>query len=430
MVSSAIEMTETIETSDEGTIDDGPIVINPDIISKSEDDDDDTEVAEGAGTGGSIKVGTDPEITSLQITYLSPPEQEPVRVLLEAIAVSYDPIVHWEWDFGDNTTKEGKDVPRVFHDYTNEGDYSVSVTVYDSEGRKGMSIMAGMFEKPHAEFTARFVKCDDPLTVKFTDLSSSMGMLLSWEWDFNADGIVDSTDINPIYTFSEPGYYNVTLTVEGTLGQPDSKTWPVLASTPPTSDFMASPIIIGSQLKVDFTDLSTTLGTNDEQLALWQWNFGDGTTSTEQHTTHTYNGMGPFTVSLTVTESDGNCAIRTRTINKANVPDASFIVTPTESLAIQFFNTSTPGNEETSWLWSFGDGFVSNEENPVHTYDESGEYTVSVSIIEHISDPLDPNTMTYVITSASADIEVSDATSTPFTLTIEKAVKPNMVSEE
>lgn len=416
--SAALEMTETVETLSEGTVATGPMTIDPRILQGGTEVDESTQEQDAEATQ-SIEVGTAPEVDLLPPTYLTPPEQEPVRVLLEATATSYDPIVLWEWDFGDGTTKTGVSVPRVFHDYTNEGDYSVSVTVYDAEGRKGMSIMAGMFEKPYADFTAEVVKCDDPLTVKLTDLSTSIGMLLSWEWDFDGDMVTDSTEMNPVYTFPSPGVHNVTLTVKGTLGQPDSQTKQLTAGSPPVADFLCTPTVSGSKLTVNFTDLSVP-GDETDQLALWQWDFGDNTTSTERFPSHTYSSMGPYTVSLTVTESDGNCNTRTKTIKAISSTKTAFVAEAVGPLGVQFSNVSA-SSSNISCLWDFGDGYLSTEQDPSHTYAERGTYTVSLSIMENVSDPLDPDTLTSMVSSASAEIEVTDASITPFSLSIQKA---------
>ncbi len=52
-----------------------------------------------------------------------------------------------------------------------------------------------------------------PLSVEFTDVSASDPEILTWEWDFESDGIIDSEDQNPIWVYEEPGIYTVTLTI-------------------------------------------------------------------------------------------------------------------------------------------------------------------------------------------------------------------------
>jgi formylglycine-generating enzyme required for sulfatase activity/PKD repeat protein len=68
-----------------------------------------------------------------------------------------------------------------------------------------------------ANFSADVVSGTPPLTVAFADHST--GGITNWSWDFNGDGNPDSTEQNPVVTFSQPGTYTVTLTVSGPYGQ-------------------------------------------------------------------------------------------------------------------------------------------------------------------------------------------------------------------
>ena len=78
------------------------------------------------------------------------------------------------------------------------------------------SILILEYEPPKANFTANTTKGTAPLTVQFTDLSTGA---TEWQWDFNNDTIIDSTEQNPTYTYTQPGTYTVTLTVKGPGGQ-------------------------------------------------------------------------------------------------------------------------------------------------------------------------------------------------------------------
>jgi PKD repeat protein/DMSO/TMAO reductase YedYZ molybdopterin-dependent catalytic subunit len=69
---------------------------------------------------------------------------------------------------------------------------------------------------PVAEFSANTTLGIVPLTVQFTD--GSTGTPNAWSWDFNNDGIVDSTIQNPVYNYSTSGVYGVNLTVSNTVG--------------------------------------------------------------------------------------------------------------------------------------------------------------------------------------------------------------------
>ncbi|WP_321421164.1 DUF3344 domain-containing protein [uncultured Methanobacterium sp.] len=69
---------------------------------------------------------------------------------------------------------------------------------------------------PVAGFTANTTIGNVPLAVQFTDAST--GYVSSYAWDFDNDGITDSTDKNPSYTYSAPGTYTVKLTVTNSGG--------------------------------------------------------------------------------------------------------------------------------------------------------------------------------------------------------------------
>jgi outer membrane protein assembly factor BamB len=69
---------------------------------------------------------------------------------------------------------------------------------------------------PVANFSANVTSGEAPLTVAFTDLSGPN--VTGWQWDFDNDGEIDSTEQNPVYTFSSAGNYTVSLKVTNSGG--------------------------------------------------------------------------------------------------------------------------------------------------------------------------------------------------------------------
>lgn len=63
---------------------------------------------------------------------------------------------------------------------------------------------------PVANFSAEVISGTVPLTVNFTDESTGAE---SWAWDLDGDGILDSTEQNPVHTYTTAGEYSVNLTV-------------------------------------------------------------------------------------------------------------------------------------------------------------------------------------------------------------------------
>ena len=128
-------------------------------------------------------------------------------------------------------------------------------------------------------------------------------------------------------------------------------------------------------LSVQFIDTST----NSAQS--WLWNFGDGSTSSEQNPTHTYTSAGTYNVTLNVTNADGsNTSTQLSYITAAVTPVSNFSANVTSGdipLSVNFTDLSQ--NSPTSWLWDFGDGSTSTDQNPTHTYASSGIYNVSLN---------------------------------------------------
>lgn len=92
-------------------------------------------------------------------------------------------------------------------------------------------------ELPEAEFSSNLTSWVSPLTAQFTDLSQSA---LSWKWDLNGDGIMDSTARNPIYTYTSYGNYTVSLNISNRNGL-DSETKIDYITVTPLSILSASP---------------------------------------------------------------------------------------------------------------------------------------------------------------------------------------------
>jgi PKD repeat protein len=147
---------------------------------------------------------------------------------------------------------------------------------------------------------------------------------------------------------------------------------------PPTADFTVNPASGTVPLTVAFTDQSSGSPTS------WRWDFGDGTSSTSQSPTHTYAAAGTFTVSLTAANAAGsNTATKADAVTATPPPPptADFSATPTTGgapLEVAFADRSA--GAPTSWSWDLGDGGRSTAQNPAHTYDSPGSYTVSLTV--------------------------------------------------
>lgn len=202
------------------------------------------------------------------------------------------------------------------------------------------------------------------LRVLFTDASTGA---TSWRWQFGDNS--ESTETSPSHTYAAAGTYVVTLTVSNAGGNASKSQFVTVSlGSGPAAAFEFT--VSGHQ--VNFVDKSTG------NPASWSWSFGDNGTSTQQNPIHTYATAGAYTVTLTVRNSAGeNSTSQVVTIAAGTPPKASFEFT-TKGLQANFVDTST--NTPTEWSWLFGDGGSSTSQNPIHTYPDSGNFTVTLIV--------------------------------------------------
>jgi len=147
------------------------------------------------------------------------------------------------------------------------------------------------------------------------------------------------------------------------------------ADTPLIANFSADPESGCVPLEVNFADLS--LG----NPISWFWEFGDESTSNEQNPEHIYNSAGMFNVKLKVSnESETDSIIKYNYVLVFPIV-ADFHASPQSGLApltVQFYDDSDCN--PTSWFWDFGDDSTSTEQNPEHTYEETGYYDVKLHV--------------------------------------------------
>ena len=174
------------------------------------------------------------------------------------------------------------------------------------------------------------------------------------------------------------------------------------------ADFTATPTSGVAPLNVQFTDTSS----NNTQS--WAWQFGDGNTSTQENTSHTYYAKGIYTVNLTV---QGLCGEDTVTkqinVDECILPNASFTyITYDCNTTVTFTDTST-GNPQ-NLTWQFGDGATSSEKNPVHTYANAGTYSVTLTAKTVCSDGTSRESTTTKQVIVDPEVPpVADFTATP-----------------
>ncbi len=260
----------------------------------------------------------------------------------------------------------------------------------------GLFIYSMIFSQ-NAQFITDESEGCDLLVVQF-DASSSSGVEpLTYTWDFdNGNDPVTETSPTARAIFNSPGTYQVELVVEDANGNKSSPyTRTINIYEGPSANFSYTGATSGcAPLTLDFRDQSTT---GDNTITEWLWEFGDGSTSTEQHPSHTYSTSGNFNVSLYITDSKGcgsditinDVARTTNSIRFDIEADKTYSCDSTTPLTSTFNPGLRYGTPLSTYhyLWDFGGGNTDTSASPTHTFNKgSHEITLTVSTKDGLCD--------------------------------------------
>ncbi len=222
-------------------------------------------------------------------------------------------------------------------------------------------------------------ECADP-TITFENLSYPNELIDSYLWniDLGNGDVFTSTAINPTHTFPGVGTYDGTLVVNpGNPTCTDTADIIVVINPDITADFEVSfdPCSLDP---IQFTDQTIA----EAGGVIYDWNFGDGTTSDEQNPSHEY-APGNYTITLNVEDVNGCTDQTSQDITYFPTPDLAFDVSDPIGCgghSVTFTNNSAPLTNDYDIEWDFGDGNSSTENSPTNVYDTQGSYDVTLTI--------------------------------------------------
>lgn len=214
-------------------------------------------------------------------------------------------------------------------------------------------------------------------TVQFMDSSWANTGNISHYWSFG-NGDTSNTS-NPIYTYNQAGVYTVCLTITSSLGCQSS-----FCDSIAVGSIMNPPCNVAYTYTVDTTNtvyLSSSISGSGTYN--YNWNFGDGSSSTLANPTHQYSTTSSYGVNLTVTDNRGTSYSFYDTVHVNNFSPYFLYSSSTNGL-VSFQNYSIT-SRSSSFVWNFGDGNTSSLKNPMHTYQSSGSYIVSLTSFDSLS---------------------------------------------
>jgi gliding motility-associated-like protein len=278
-------------------------------------------------------------------------------------------IIQWEWNFGDGATSN---IQNPTHVYTNSGTYNVFLKVTASTGCtqtlfKQQYIRAGAGAQ--ADFIANVPNyCQVPVTVNFTNTSQT-GTGSTYTWNFG-DGNT-STASNPTHTYNAAGSFTISLTVQGIDGCNSTKQQTIDLTGKNVSFTGPNSICVGSATSFQMTSSPAPVSQT--------WSMGDGATYTTAAISHTYTSAGTYTITLTNEFTGGCVATKTQTVTVIAAPALDFQADTTKACKPPFAVNFQPVGGVSNFNWDFGDGSTSTLQNPAHTYQTAGNFTVILS---------------------------------------------------
>ncbi len=285
----------------------------------------------------------------------------------------YGDTTTYFWSFGDGSTSTDINPSYTYH---TSGIYTVSLQASNKLGvvvNKEKQLIIDLSQGPKAVFDIRLAKAYLPnQDITFSNKSQNA---TSYFWSFG-DGST-SPDKEPVHRYDRTGHYDITLVVQNDLGCTDTLTKPIfIQPLVPEVDFSYAPPTGCRPLTVQFKNLSRYADPKT-----YRWSFGEGQgVSTEENPSYTYYEPGLYTITLEASNSMGVTDIEKKefSIEVYDNPIAAFNLRPDNIFLgenIYLVNLSTGASR---YSWDFGDGTVSTESEPVHTYQEAGTYDITL----------------------------------------------------
>ncbi|HEV2481541.1 MAG TPA: PKD domain-containing protein, partial [Puia sp.] len=328
------------------------------------------------------------------------------------------------WTFGDGQSETtGGSVGQVQHSYAQTGTYYLSLTASNGVCTVSNDDVVRVLTKQQPVLSAASSVCvDGSLNVQLAIARNPYEINSGYYYDYTPQFYyADGTPFNGTVTFTNPyspynnGAFGWTLTgfkagesglyvVTTSFGfncTDQSNTIPLTIKGTATPALTVVSNAACYQQPVVLQDAST-VGPGNSILS-GVWNFGDGVTQplvVGGQVSHTYSNPGAYTVSLTINDA-GGCQVTTNA-NTGTVsalgPKASFYPSAQTMLygsTLYLYNyTNAYGLGSVNYTWNFGDGVVSTDASPSHSYAAPGTYTVTLTA----SNPAGGCSSTYAVT--------------------------------
>lgn len=326
-------------------------------------------------------------------------EDEEFTVYGEAMdSLSDMATIRWRFDFGDGSGTDWRYRPiqRTTHSYGGSGTFAVTLLVMDDDGAicNGSGTVEVVNVAPEVTLYGPSSPVDEDEKVDITALATDTpsdrdGLQLRWDMD---DGTLiewsGQTEVE--HAYARAGTYVVEVRARDDDGEEVLARFPVkVENRPPVVEGTQSATTVLEGEEVVFNATGSRDTPSDMETLVIEWSWGSKV-KTGTRVVFKFPDEGSFTVILTVTDDDGALSELFFGVNVRNqVPDGMASVDRSEAGVGDIFNfaaldlTDTPNDLDGLRItWSFGDGTLDTGVTVAHRYDEPGDYTVVMTIMD------------------------------------------------
>ncbi|OQY27547.1 MAG: hypothetical protein B6244_10220 [Candidatus Cloacimonetes bacterium 4572_55] len=293
------------------------------------------------------------------------------------------------WDFGDGSFTGGA---TPVHSYSRSGSYTVTLTITGDElpgncdNTSSDQLIVTVLESPIAHAGDDQISCaNNSLSFDGSLSRSESHQITSYQWDFG-DGSTGS-GMRVDHSYAQAGLYEVALTVKNDTDSEcnsDTDYIKVLINDTPIADAGADQILCVNNL-TRFNGKESK--DQDGSIVSYQWEFGDGSTSSGVNPAKTYQEAGSYVTKLTVTDNsltECNVATKEVTIIINQPPLANAGVDQTvcvgETVTLDGGDSTDPDGSVTEYTWMIANNTVKQGKTATQVFDKPGVYDVTLRV--------------------------------------------------
>jgi PKD repeat protein len=295
-----------------------------------------------------------------------------------------DPIIDYQWDFGDRKTARG---PEARHVYALPGTYKPTLTVRDASGtsssERSVSFQVHVNHPPVADAgSGRVAAPGEKIVLDAAFSHDPDGEITSYEWEPEVGHVLNGRSVE--YAFSRPGVYQAMLKIRDSASAEDWHSVQITVNDKPVA--VIAPIPRTAPGRRVFFDGSSSRD-SDGAITEAHWDFGDGSPPVQGlSASHVYAKPGRYLAVLTVrddSQASNNTATSTSMVSVNHAPIANAgpdIYTCSPTVRFNAMRSQDADRDPLLYYWNFGDSTTGSGQQLTHVYRRPGVYPVRLTV--------------------------------------------------